>query len=745
MTRPKDDDVSTTQGKPGRTEKKEKDRGTRVQSSQSSQVKDPNKEFPVKGKTAPLQNAAALKGAAAASSAIPSTDTTSAPVQAAPVQGGAMAFPSGKENYNPLAAYKIPKFQFRVKSRSASPVPKGKRSRHSLSASPVRGDRSRAKKRHQSTGIGGHRGRKRGRRTPSYSSSYTSDEASSSVSATSSSYESLTDQSFSDVPKDKVKIKTEWGSATKPIVVPDMTEKSSVMSNEEATSATLSEYMARMTEDDSGALLMDSNLADLVDKLWPKTVQVPKDLLDTYKKPANIENILKVSCNEEVLAVIPRHTRVKDMRFRSFQGALATAVFPILRVVDQLCRPLSEILPRSQLATMALDSIQLIAYASNSLNQYRRELMKPVLHPKLAALCHRNFRPTGQWLFEEDLHKLLRDRAETFKLGRKYTGSGRSHFKRKFRKFRGYSHKAKDGHKGGHFGEGSLISSLLVNTSLEFIINCETGSQSREIANVTNVSFDRAELEEEKAPQAVGGHHSVSYVTKPTPSDVLLPVSHFSAEFISLWGSIEQEEFCAGNLSNHLPAWKELTSDKFILQTVHGMLIEFEDEIPSQHFPKFPLKVSARESDILSAELLKLIDKKVIEPCEHVEGEFLSTVFTRQKRDSSKFRLILNLSDFNLWVVYKHFKMDTLQTALALIYPGCFCASIDLKDAYYTVNVDPSARKFLRFTFDGQLYQFTCLPNGLTSGPREFTKLLKPVLAHLRQEYGITILSSFHG
>ena len=30
------------------------------------------------------------------------------------------------------------------------------------------------------------------------------------------------------------------------------------------------------------------------------------------------------------------------------------------------------------------------------------------------------------------------------------------------------------------------------------------------------------------------------------------------------------------------------------------------------------------------------------------------------------------------------------------------------------------------------LYQFSCLPNGLSSAPRIFTKILKPVFAHLR-------------
>ncbi|KAJ8036610.1 hypothetical protein HOLleu_20631 [Holothuria leucospilota] len=32
--------------------------------------------------------------------------------------------------------------------------------------------------------------------------------------------------------------------------------------------------------------------------------------------------------------------------------------------------------------------------------------------------------------------------------------------------------------------------------------------------------------------------------------------------------------------------------------------------------------------------------------------------------------------------------MDTLQSALSLIEPGCFMASIDLKDAYYSVSLD---------------------------------------------------------
>jgi hypothetical protein len=61
-------------------------------------------------------------------------------------------------------------------------------------------------------------------------------------------------------------------------------------------------------------------------------------------------------------------------------------------------------------------------------------------------------------------------------------------------------------------------------------------------------------------------------------------------------------------------------------------------------------------------------------------------------------------------------------------------ASIDLKDAYYSVNICNEHRKYLRFIWRGQLFQFTACPNGLASAPRLFTKLLKPAYSHLRSQ-----------
>ena len=78
--------------------------------------------------------------------------------------------------------------------------------------------------------------------------------------------------------------------------------------------------------------------------------------------------------------------------------------------------------------------------------------------------------------------------------------------------------------------------------------------------------------------------------------------------------------------------------------------------------------------------------------------------------------------------------MDTLNTIIKLVEKDCFMASIDLKDAYYSVPMAISHRKYLRFSWRGQLYQFTWLPNGLSCGPRKFTKLLKPAITKLHSK-----------
>ena len=122
----------------------------------------------------------------------------------------------------------------------------------------------------------------------------------------------------------------------------------------------------------------------------------------------------------------------------------------------------------------------------------------------------------------------------------------------------------------------------------------------------------------------------------------------------------------------------------------------------------------------------------VLKEVEHHPDEFLSPIFLVPKKDG-EYRMILNLKNLNESITYHHFKMDTFEIALKLIKPNCYMASADLRHAYYSINMAESQQVKLRFVFSGKIYQYTCLPNGISCAPRLFTKLLKPVFSTLRQ------------
>ena len=179
----------------------------------------------------------------------------------------------------------------------------------------------------------------------------------------------------------------------------------------------------------------------------------------------------------------------------------------------------------------------------------------------------------------------------------------------------------------------------------------------------------------------------------------------------------------AGQLKHFINQWSLLTSDEKNIEIVAGYKIEWSAEPPVQNFPPYQCHMNTSEQAI-DMEISRLLALQVLVESQHEEGEFLSTVFTRSKKSGS-FRMILNLSKLNEFVEYHQFKMDTLDSAMKLIDTDCYMASVDLLYAYHSVPIHVEYQKYLKFVWTGKLYQFTALPNGLSSGPRIFTKLLK--------------------
>ena len=59
--------------------------------------------------------------------------------------------------------------------------------------------------------------------------------------------------------------------------------------------------------------------------------------------------------------------------------------------------------------------------------------------------------------------------------------------------------------------------------------------------------------------------------------------------------------------------------------------------------------------------------------------------------------------------------------------------------AFPHIGMHKDSRKFLRFSWLGQLLQWDALPFGLTCSPRVITKVIKPIMAFLRATWAIMI------
>ena len=95
-------------------------------------------------------------------------------------------------------------------------------------------------------------------------------------------------------------------------------------------------------------------------------------------------------------------------------------------------------------------------------------------------------------------------------------------------------------------------------------------------------------------------------------------------------------------------------------------------------------------------------------------------------------RPIINLRHLNEFIEHHHFKIENFDSFLPLIQHGTFFTSIDLQDAYFSLSIDPSHRKFLWFLWRDTLDEFQVLCFKVSSSPRIFTKVLKLIYSYFR-------------
>ncbi len=144
-------------------------------------------------------------------------------------------------------------------------------------------------------------------------------------------------------------------------------------------------------------------------------------------------------------------------------------------------------------------------------------------------------------------------------------------------------------------------------------------------------------------------------------------------------------------------------------QGCRGLSFTVEGAAASRHH--LTVVNSTSKASVLRQELSSLLQKGAIEevPQSDVIQGFFSRYFLVPKRDGG-LRPILDLRRLNFSLYKGKFKMLTMKTIMSQVQGGDWFVTIDLKDAYFHIQVVQRHRRFLRFAFEGKAYQYKVLP-----------------------------------
>ena len=184
-----------------------------------------------------------------------------------------------------------------------------------------------------------------------------------------------------------------------------------------------------------------------------------------------------------------------------------------------------------------------------------------------------------------------------------------------------------------------------------------------------------------------------------------------------------------GRLRSFRRDWQTNKCSPNVLNIItNGYLLPFLSKPNLVRFPLILSEYKAHQKDqALATCIQSLLSKNAIERVENVKSlGFYRRLFLVPK-PYQRLRPVIDLSRLNTFLHVEKFKMETPESIRTSLIPGEWVSSIDLSDTYLHIPIHPNSRKYLRFCYKSQVFQFTSLPFGLATAPQVFTMIVKEV------------------
>ena len=175
-----------------------------------------------------------------------------------------------------------------------------------------------------------------------------------------------------------------------------------------------------------------------------------------------------------------------------------------------------------------------------------------------------------------------------------------------------------------------------------------------------------------------------------------------------------------GHLRSFRRDWQTNKCSSNVLNIItNGYILPF---LSKPNLVRFPLILSEykahRKDQALATCILSLLSKNAIERVENVKSLWFYSRLFLVPKPHQRWRPVIDLSRLNIFADVEKFKMETPESIRTSLTPGEWLLSIDLSDASLHIPIHPNSRKYLRFCYRSQVFQFTSLPFRLATAPR---------------------------
>ena len=182
--------------------------------------------------------------------------------------------------------------------------------------------------------------------------------------------------------------------------------------------------------------------------------------------------------------------------------------------------------------------------------------------------------------------------------------------------------------------------------------------------------------------------------------------------------------------------WQALTTDKILLQAIQKGV-----RAPLHSFPK-PNTKSVRtckqhpEIDKTIGEYLANQAIRLLNPQEIQSSKYWVPIFSREKKDSDKVRLITDLRDLNECHNIQKHKPQTWKQVIELTQDQSlqWGVTLDLKAYYHHLMLHKSTARWMRFQYNNKCYQCIGMPFGWSMAPFWSHRLARPIRQRLQTE-----------